>query len=63
MKLKCLRALGIDISPNPETVVKSLTDDDMKMKLSNTLQDNTDVEFEEWKRVDVEGKKKMKIVK
>ncbi|KAH3778932.1 hypothetical protein DPMN_180409 [Dreissena polymorpha] len=31
--------------------------------LTNKIQDDTEVEFEELKRVEVEGKKKMKIVK
>ncbi|KAH3861009.1 hypothetical protein DPMN_023935 [Dreissena polymorpha] len=35
----------------------------MRDMLTNKIQDDTEVEFEELKRVEVEGKKKMKIVK
>ncbi|KAH3704667.1 hypothetical protein DPMN_079726 [Dreissena polymorpha] len=61
-KLKSNRSVGIDISPNPETVSKKVSEQDMIDMLTNKIQDDTEVEFEEWKRVEVEGKKKMKIV-
>ena len=63
MKLKCIRSIGVDISPNPETVSKIVSEQEMTEKLTNQIKDNEQVEFKEWKRVDVEGKKKMKIVK
>jgi hypothetical protein len=52
---------GVDISANPEVVKRTVTLDDLKQKL-NALE-NTQKEFEYWKRVEVDGKKKMRIVK
>jgi hypothetical protein len=52
---------GVDISANPEVVKRTVTLDDLKQKL-NALE-NTQKEFEHWKRVEVDGKKKMRIVK
>ncbi|KAH3782414.1 hypothetical protein DPMN_160329 [Dreissena polymorpha] len=63
MKFKSIRSVGIDISPNPETVSKKVSKQDMTYMLTNKIQDNTEVEFEELKRVEVEGKKNMKKVK
>jgi hypothetical protein len=61
LKLKSLKALGVEISMNPEVVKKTVTPDHLKQKL-NALE-NSDKEFEHWKRVEIEGKKKMRIVK
>ena len=63
MKLKCLRSLGIEISPNPETVSRKVTEEDLKKMIAGNLLSDDDIENEEWKRVDVDGKKRMKIVK
>ena len=52
---------GVDISANPEVVKRTVTLDDLKKKL-NALE-NTQKEFEHCKRVEVDGKKKMLIVK
>jgi hypothetical protein len=52
---------GVDISANPEVVKRTVTLDDLKQKL-NALE-NTQKEFEHCKRVEVDGKKKMLIVK
>ena len=60
MKFKSIRSVGIDISPNPETVSKKVSEQDMTDMLTNKIQDDTEVEFEELKRVEEEGKKKMK---
>jgi hypothetical protein len=46
---------GVDISANPEVVKRTVTLDDLKQKL-NALE-NTQKEFEYWKRVEVDGKK------
>ncbi|KAK6183257.1 hypothetical protein SNE40_010768 [Patella caerulea] len=61
LKLKCLRSLDINISPNPEVVKKAVSVDDMKEKMQSI--EIPAVEYEEWRRVEVEGKKKMRIVK
>jgi hypothetical protein len=50
---------GVDMSANPEVVKRTVTLDDLKQKL-NALE-NTQKEFEHWKRVEVDGKKKMRI--
>lgn len=63
MKLKCLRSLGIEISPNPETVSRKVCSDEMTSILTKGLKGCENIDFEEWRRIEVEGKKKMKIVK
>lgn len=60
LKLKCLPSLGIKTSPNPEVVGRSVSLDDMKDMLAG---DDVPVEYEEWRSVEVGGKKKMRIVK
>ena len=60
MKFKSIRSVGIDISPNPETVSKKVSEQDMTDMLTNKIQDDTEVKFEKLKRVKEEGKKKMK---
>ncbi len=60
MKFKSIRSVGIDISPNQETVSKKVSEQDMTDMLTNKIQDDTEVEFEELKRVGEEGKQKMK---
>jgi len=55
MKLKCLRSQDLQISANPEVVSKSVTNQEMEVLLTGIT--NTEIEFEEWKRVDVDGKK------
>ena len=62
MKLKSMIKYGIKMSPNPETVGRSSTKDDMTEKLTS-LKDMDRIEYEEWRSVLVDGKKKMKIVK
>ena len=60
LKLKSLRAIGIYISQNPEVVKKLTTREvDEKMKMIK----DAEIEYEQWKRIDIEGKKKMRIVK
>ncbi|KAH3805651.1 hypothetical protein DPMN_133956 [Dreissena polymorpha] len=63
MKLKSIRSERNDISSNPETFSTKVSEQDMTDMLTNKIQDDTEVESEEWQRVEVEGKKKMKIVK
>ncbi|KAH3731048.1 hypothetical protein DPMN_057053 [Dreissena polymorpha] len=63
MKFKSIRSVGIDISPNPEMVSKKVSEQEMTDMLNNKIQDDTEVELEELKRVEEEGKKKMKQVK
>ena len=60
MKLKCLRLLGLHISKNPETVNKNISPEQMEQLLSQIRE--TEVEYETWRPVDEDGKKKMKIV-
>lgn len=60
-KLKCLRSLNINIAGNPEVAIHIVTATQMKEQLCTILCDR--VEFEQWKRVDIVGKKKMIIVK
>lgn len=60
LKLKSLRSIGVDISPNPEVVKKLTTAEvDEKMKMIK----DAEIEYEQWKRIDIEGKKKMRIMK
>ncbi|KAH3835653.1 hypothetical protein DPMN_109011 [Dreissena polymorpha] len=47
-----IRSVGIDISPNPETVSKKVSEQDMTDMLTNKIQDDTEVEFEELKHVE-----------
>ena len=61
LKLKSLRTYGLDISPNPEVVGRSVTLDEFSRKLVSI--EGAEMEYEEWKRVDIEGKKKIRIVK
>ncbi|XP_048256959.1 uncharacterized protein LOC125382708 [Haliotis rufescens] len=60
MKLKCLRSVGLQVPKSPDMAYDSVSVDAMDQMLE-TIQD--DVEYDEWRRVDVEGKKKMKVVK
>jgi len=62
MKLKALRSHGVEVSANPETVSKNVTEDEMKEKIEAKLECFEVVKFQEWKRVEMDGKKKMKIV-
>lgn len=62
LKLKCLKSLNIDISPNPEVAKRTVTIAQLRESLT-ALSDDEIVEYEQWKRVDVDGKKKMRIVK
>lgn len=63
MKLKAMRSAGLEISPNPETVGKTVSMDEMVEVLSR-IDESKKVTFEEWQRVnDEDGKKRMKIVK
>jgi hypothetical protein len=61
LKLKCLKFLNIEISPNPEVAKRTVTTTQLKESLA-TLSHDQEVEFEQWKRVDVDGKKKMRMV-
>jgi hypothetical protein len=60
MKFKSIRSVGIDISPNQETVSKKVSEQDMTDMLTNKIQDDTEVKFEKLKSVKEEGKKKVK---
>ena len=60
LKLKCLNSLGIKVSPNPEVVAKTVSFEEMNQQLSGL--DVSPIEFEEWNRVEVEGKKKIMSV-
>ena len=62
MKLKCMKNCNIQITQSAESASKSVTLDDMKCML-NELEDGKLVDYTEWKRVEVDGKKKMKIIK
>ena len=61
MKLSCLRSMGVDVSPNPETASKEITDDRLAELLSKI--DKDEVEYEAWQKVEVNEVKKMRIVK
>ncbi|KAH3713243.1 hypothetical protein DPMN_073030 [Dreissena polymorpha] len=52
MQFKSIRSVGIDISPTPETVSKKVSEQDMTDMLTKKIQDDTEVEFEELKRVE-----------
>ena len=58
-KLKSIHDLGLDISPNPETAAKTVSDDQMTELLSQINVE--EVEYESWQKVDVNGYKKMRI--
>ncbi len=61
LKLKCLRRLGINIHRNPEVVVRNVTRDDLNEMLAE-IGDDQEVEYEQWKHVDEDGKKRMRVV-
>lgn len=58
MWLKRLRSFGIEISPNPEAVTKMVNLEEMKFLLAVINEVEDGIEFEEWRRVDVDGKRK-----
>ncbi|KAJ8043841.1 hypothetical protein HOLleu_11116 [Holothuria leucospilota] len=60
-KLHCLRSIGVDISPNPETASKGVTIDQMTNLL--TQLDETEVEYDAWQKVEIGGIKKTRIEK
>ncbi|WAR01738.1 hypothetical protein MAR_008296 [Mya arenaria] len=61
LKLKCLRNMGIDISPNPEVVSRTITYTQMEDYLNHLTAE--EIEYEVWQKVDVDGKKRMRVVK
>ncbi|KAK6186926.1 hypothetical protein SNE40_006182 [Patella caerulea] len=61
MKLQCLRSLGVKISPNPENIVKSVTEADMKNMLSEITKEN--IEYEEWQTVVESERKRLRVVR
>ena len=61
MKLSCLRSMGVDVSPNPETASKEITDDRLAELLSKI--DKDEVEYEAWQKVEVNEVKKMRIIR
>jgi hypothetical protein len=62
LKLKSLRSVNVNISPNPEVISKAVNEGQMKTLLSSITDD--DVEFESWQRVLCkDGKNRMRIVK
>lgn len=61
-KLKCLHSLGVDVSMNPESTSKKVNAEEMTEMISQ-LDEKTELEYEIWKKVDVNGVKKMRIEK
>ena len=61
MKLKAMRSLGLQISPNLEVVCKAFKFDDMDTILERIAKD--EVEYDVWRRIDVDIKKKMRVIK
>ena len=57
LKLKSLRSLAVDVSPNPETTKRTVTVNDFAEMLKKI--ETKDVEFEQWKRVEIDGKKRI----
>lgn len=60
-KLKSVHDLGLDISANPENAAKTVSNEEMTQLLSTINVE--EVEYESWQKVDVNGYKKMRIVR
>lgn len=60
LKLRCLKAMGIKVHTSPDAFMKH----DENNSIDDELQSKCEpkVKYSQWKRVDVEGKKKMRIV-
>ena len=61
LKLKSLRNIGVDVTPNQEVAARTLSFQEMEKSLAGLTAD--EVEYEAWKRVEVDGKKRMRIIK
>lgn len=62
LKLKCMRSMRIVISPNPETAIRDINKDKMEDILRNK-DDKTDVEYEARQKVEIDGKKRTRVVR
>ena len=62
LKFKCLRTNhAIKVTPNPDQALKNISDDQFEDMLCQNITENV-VYFEQWKRVDADGKKKTKLM-
>jgi hypothetical protein len=50
------------LSANPETVSINVSEEEMKVKIATEIEYIDKVKYQEWKLVEVKGKKKIKMV-
>ena len=60
LKLRTFKALGVQVSMSPDVFIGNYKDENAVQELVDKLPAH--VNFSHWKRVDVEGKKKMKLL-
>ena len=60
LKLRAFKALGVQVSTSPDVFIGNYKDENAVQELVDKLPAR--VNFSHWKRVDVDGKKKMKIL-
>ena len=60
LKLRCLKAIGIKVHTSPDAFMKHNENNSVDDKLQSKCEPK--VKYSQWKRLDVEGNKKMRIV-